>query len=615
MSSPSAGGAASAGGGGSEQRPRDGGGNDFMSNFDPDLIHRVLLADPADYHELTLSGAPRIDHTPTYREFAKELGFDVGGDGPTRGDDDDIASRISRTMKRAFLDMAVGAAEGEKPAAGGGEGEKEEEDEDEAQDGGDRPPATPTNLEPLKGMVLELHAAVRSLIPHRTDLHGRLSDEDVSGVDDGGDVFALVPRLIRAADALAQLESEDRSRTTRWWIEMAGPLGPVEAASSAGEGHGDGIGNGNGNGNGLSPPPTPPSPFGLSPAQFVATSAAYLHRKAEICSEDVANFKLGNVLAPRIAAGGLEYERSNFRRRFGDFDSDETAPVTREWIRRLAAAKTSGENAAERREDLRAAEGQRAAAVRTVGWVAELLFSGGGKAEEGETAAAAAAAASIAVPEVLHLDVRNVRMIRNTARTSVAGSALALHACTIAGVGDGVLRTDSLPGDVRQCRDALVHAMANRAVGSQEQYERNVSNAVIKLARTLHPSLDAAKEESLASRTSAVLRGEDTVIKLLDSRMREAFRTMMEWEPTDRERVPLSMKTGRVLSLGTQDKTTTYAAIFKEAAKQAFEKKGFAFYAPELASACLQAARVINLVFVLYGEVLLEPIFSQVLEG
>jgi hypothetical protein len=54
----------------------------------------------------------------------------------------------------------------------------------------------------------------------------------------------------------------------------------------------------------------------------------------------------------------------------------------------------------------------------------------------------------ILVPEVLQSDVANLRSIRSTTRMSVIGSALALHACTVAGVGDAVLRREPSTAEI-----------------------------------------------------------------------------------------------------------------------------------------------------------------------
>ena len=93
---------------------------------------------------------------------------------------------------------------------------------------------------------------------------------------------------------------------------------------------------------------------------------------------------------------------------------------------------------------------------------------------------------------------------------------------------------------------------------------------------------------------------------------------MMSWDPSGAGRVPLSMKTGRDLSTRNAHEvglTTTYATLFEAAAKAEFEKRGFAFYATELAKASLLATKVINLVFILYGKTFLERIFSELLNA
>ena len=447
---------------------------DFMSNFDPELVHRVLLTEPADFHLLTASGSPRESRTPTYEDFVRESAFvssltderSISGSGGAVIVDD-MASRMSRTMKRVFHDNIISALEN---------------------DG---------NFDPLRGVVLDLHSALRSLVPNRSDLHGMLSDEDVWSVGTEGEVEAglrsMIPLLVGSAEALSRLESEDRSQTTVELVRL------IRASFSDGGGAA-----------GAANPPL--VPLGLSLSSFVVSVVTYLYYKAGMCQTDVADFKLANILAPRIKAEGVEYERSNFQVRYGKFNDIGTAPVTRDWICGII------DRCDDTTEDLRSFEERRAEAVQTIGWVDAILFheAGGVGGMSGPS--------SIAVPEVLAIDIINVRRIRDVTRLSVAGSALALHACTVSGAGDAVLRTggpSSMMDNVEQCRVRLVKAMDERVTRSREQYEAHVSGAVVKLARALKPSLSTDDEEVLSSRSSAVLRGEDPVIKLLNKRMKE----------------------------------------------------------------------------------------------
>ena len=110
----------------------------------------------------------------------------------------------------------------------------------------------------------------------------------------------------------------------------------------------------------------------------------------------------------------------------------------------------------------------------------------------------------------------------------------------------------------------------------------------------LKPSLGSDEEKILSSRTPAVMKGDDPVVKLLDNRMRLVFCDMMSWTPDDSDRVPIRMSTGRPLRLKASDEgqtTKTVSSLFEAAAKRIFMQRGFAFYAVELAKASLAATK------------------------
>ena len=133
----------------------------------------------------------------------------------------------------------------------------------------------------------------------------------------------------------------------------------------------------------------------------------------------------------------------------------------------------------------------------------------------------------------------------------------------------------------------------------------------------LNPSISPTTKDIIQSRSTAVLRGEDPVLKLLDNRMRWIFCDMMTWSPQQQtQQIPIQLKTGRILSLSQKnnasgEKRTTYSNLFKSAAKNAFASKGFAFYAEELADANLFANRIINMVLTLHGDSLLESLVLE----
>ena len=97
----------------------------------------------------------------------------------------------------------------------------------------------------------------------------------------------------------------------------------------------------------------------------------------------------------------------------------------------------------------------------------------------------------------------------------------------------------------------LIHAMGNKMVRSQEEYENAVTEAVVDLKAALNSSI-LENEEALADvkiilgkKVSATMRGTDPVIKLLDNRMRNIFREMIVIDPrTVAQQAPTSMKAG-----------------------------------------------------------------------
>mmetsp|Transcript_964 Transcript_964/g.2028 ORF Transcript_964/g.2028 Transcript_964/m.2028 type:complete len:602 (-) Transcript_964:268-2073(-) len=573
----------------------------FMSNFDPELVHRVLLTDPSDYAGLTMSGQPRLVDTPSYNaQFLWENGFISDQESPPsseetegggQGAGNEVALQMARTMKRAFHAAIVEAVDSRNDIAD------------------------------VKALILELHEKMRGLIPSRADLHDILSDDDVhrmnlvAGDDDASSdrdgetrtanarsiLIVVLPHLIKAAGALVRLESEDRSVTTSCWIEMA-----TRVLNSAVEN--------------VDAPDLPPD---ISPATFVVSSLTYLHIKADLCASDIADYHLSTVLAPQIATHGPEYERALFQQRFGvgdgDTDNDESTPITRQWIKRTV------DECGVSRQELLSNEERRVTVLQTSGWVNLILFQTTGEGhddveQEGnvaETSEASQVQPFIHVPEVLQSDISNLRSIRETTKMSVIGSALALHACNVAGVGDAVLRREPSTAEINQCRKNLIKSMSDKSVTSQEAFEKGISAAVIDLARVLKPSLGSEEEKILSSRTPAVMKGDDPVIKLLDNRMRLVFCEMMSWTPDDRDRMPTRMSTGRQLRVqGSDDghSAKTISSQFQAAAKEKFMHRGFAFYATELAEASLTATKVINLAFVVYGETLLDPVFLTVLQ-
>mmetsp|Transcript_7311 Transcript_7311/g.13121 ORF Transcript_7311/g.13121 Transcript_7311/m.13121 type:complete len:564 (-) Transcript_7311:112-1803(-) len=537
-----------------------------MVSMPLETVHRILLTDPSEFG--TLARKSREVHTPSFEEFS----------GPFLGDPTaapstvDVADQIAQTMRRAFFNDLLETVMQQTTAR-----------------------ALP---ESLVSLLLETRDSIRALIPNRTDLHAILwkDDPDLQQLAAPAEqdtpieklLQAVVPRLLEAAKALTLLESADRAQTTVAYISRhsSGTSASCSVAVVSPNNDDDG------------------ETRGL--AAFVVLSTMYLTHKAQMCQQDLADFRLQTVDAPVIHETGLDTEREMFQKRFGLFSDSSTGPATRVWVQQFVSHSPYS------KQELLTSESKRVEVLQQVGWVDMILFRT--PPPNPSQTQDHGAMVQQHMPEVLSLDMAYMREVRHVTRLAVMGSALALHACNAAGTGDTILKSDELSPELQHERQKLIHAMSNFAIGSQELYEQGVSAAVISLARTLNPSFLEADEESLNSRTSAVLRGEDPVIQLLDSRMRGIFRTMTMWDPSSVVALHRTMVTGRSLgSLGRQNEsgqggTALFQTEFQAAAKGEFSKKGFSLYATDLAHACLMATKAINLTCLLYGSVFMDKL-------
>jgi hypothetical protein len=644
---------------------------EFMSNFSPSLVQRIMLTDPIDFPKLTTSGLPHESKSTNFTSFAKERGFipsrpavataattsgtgsrdDGGGiaDIETAASNLSISSsasamtveeQISQAMHKAYNNVIL------EQMRGGTGHDEADDDTIEAKDKTN----DSINYQPLQSIILETHSNLRALVPNRKDLHNHLSDQDVMQQQQNQPTGALknfttvLNHLNKIARVLFHLESEYRHETTKDWIRIASSSSVTAAAAASasastelgGENdcdvhdkdftitiqiqsphdenvdgddhHRDESGNSNN-------PPYYEQTMDL--ATFALASSAYLHSKAEICQTDVADFQLGHILAPKIHALGKKYLLHRFEQQFGavaavavEEEEDKLfsiAPNTKTWMEEII------QNSSYTIEELNSSDEKRGSALLQTGWIDGILFRSPRSANVDETQASSP---PFMIPEVLSLDISSIQQIRMTTKMSVVGSVLAVHATAVAGVSGALLKTDPLEHSLEQCRLALGQAMGNRKVGSREIYESNIGNAVLKLAQVLNPSLPPSAEETIMSRTRATLRGEDPVIKLLDNRMREIFRQMMVCNPQTLEQVPTMLRTGRALSIhnnsgssSSNQNVTTYGSVFTKAAKKEFTSKGFALYANELAEASLLASRIINLSMSVYGSTVLEKLF------
>jgi hypothetical protein len=429
---------------------------------------------------------------------------------------------------------------------------------------------TSQSLEPAKEVLLELHNKVRQLIPSRKDLHSLLKDE---GVQQAENVSQLQSATLVIAQALLQLESPARSASTQEFIQSHSKAMP---ASSNGE----------------------MNPESIS---SLITPLFYLMWKVELCAADMQDFYLANVWAPQIHQNGMSLTHEYFQAQYGKFADSTTAPKTRQWIQSLldkqqqqvgdTSIATSRQSRAWRQD------------VLAKGWIEDIMF----RSPE---------LPALALPEILALDADNLANIRQVTRLAMAGSALALHACTTAGQSTDALNQQVQDRSLEVQRVALVQAMNEQQRRSPADYERVVGDAVVALALQWNSDMDDAAVLSLRNRVTVTLRGEDPVLKLLNGRMKECFAQLVVKlrEPTAASAnvVPAALKSGRPMVVdGSAAPVERPSDPFLKDAKQLFCSRGLAFYASDLAQAAKEAAQVSDLAWKLYGEVFLDRIILE----
>jgi len=129
--------------------------------------------------------------------------------------------------------------------------------------------------------------------------------------------------------------------------------------------------------------------------------------------------------------------------------------------------------------------------------------------------------------------------------------------------------------------------------------------------------LSEKDEISVRNRTKAVLDGTDPVMIVLNGRIKNVFKAMIEWNPSASDNIPSVIRAGLPLPLGGPKSDTSakkaYRSAFLEAARREFVSKGFAFYAPQLAEASFLSSRIINLALVLHGELLDQLLEAEML--
>jgi len=246
------------------------------------LVHAILLTDRLDLKNLRILDESSIAlHTTNVDEFMrrhwKELRSPATQDEPiwrgTANEMERLSSGACRTMKRAFFEYAMRAAE-----------------ED-------------CNFTPYCSMVHALVTGIQQhLVPHRTDLHDVwLNDDSVMDIES---VDSMLIPLIPAADVLSRLEAPCRTCSTLAWLQM---VRSAEGSVS--------------------------DKYGMSVVEYAVASVVFLLLKTDVCSMDIINVVLRNN-APTIYSIGNEYERERFQKTYGNFDSCPT-PNTKDWLDRI----------------------------------------------------------------------------------------------------------------------------------------------------------------------------------------------------------------------------------------------------------------------------------------
>ena len=568
-----------------------------LENFPPASIHQVLLTDPTEFDSMTISGSPRAPSLSFQRHIQT---FQTNATQKLS-----LEEQIANTMQRAYNDMLLTSIHDSQSYA------------------------------PFKSLLLELVELIQTqIIPRRTDFKNQILSltQSIKDCDVTTSLKPMLLIMIHVGQSIIQLESEERAATTLEWVTIAKSciqlysndslasfddeqrvrlhvemdsirlLPEVEDDTVDYSIHGD----------------------VLTFPQFGLASVTYLIEKANQCASDINDWKWGHVIAPLIHLKGKEYEYKLFEKKFGiGTESDgkirtavDSAKYTRFWVEEII------HDCEYTLDELIASEDKRCAALVQTGWVDNILFRsprGHDRTKSGTDDHAENLSHFVDkpfhMPEILHMDVDAVKIIRSTTSISVVCSALALHAATVAGVNDSVLKQAPLDPQTEECKRNLIFALKNRTfIGDQQQYEENVSIAVLQLASSLNPNLSESEKEILKSRSTLVLKNEDPVIRLLDNRMRQVFRVMVLWKPHTKQQLPTSIRTGYGISSHSNDETKqTYGDLFKAEAKHEFISKGFSLNAEELAEATMLASRVINLALQIYMTPILDNMFHDII--
>ena len=427
----------------------------------------------------------------------------------------------------------------------------------------------PDDLTPFQDLLLELNNNIRGLIPNRKDLHSLLEDSKVQKVQKFSELILYIKT---AARALAKLESEVRVESTQ---KLLNKLEIID------------------------------NDDGYKLAEECVMAILYLMYKTELCESDKQHFYLENIWAPKIHKEGPDFERKDYQRKFGSFSDPNSSPATRQWISFLFESEGKENAPNSTVQQLKGSSEARKDMIRS-SWIEDIVFRDTQQK-------------SIPLPEILSYDMKRLEILREVTKVAVAGCALALHACSAANANPQEVLTTVGPQSLQRRRENLLEAMKNRFGKPSEDYEMEVVRASVALAQEWTTSLAASAKESLSSRVIAVLRGQDPVLKLLNTRIKETMRDVLlqklyEKSNVEAKNVPKEIKSGRDLGIkATIPKNEGKRAQAHERylAEKLFCQRGLAFFASELAMASRFAGIIIDLAIRLYWEDLLNKIILE----
>ena len=133
--------------------------------------------------------------------------------------------------------------------------------------------------------------------------------------------------------------------------------------------------------------------------------------------------------------------------------------------------------------------------------------------------------------------------------------------------------------------------------------------------------LTEEEHTSLKKHSTTVLRGNDPVLKLLDSRVQSFVRFACTWnqEELSLTTTSVEMRTGRTILTSDKDDARNHCMsftrnLFSSAAKIEVSRLGFGFFGSDLIKVAIDARNIISLACTNYGHSILDR-FINIDEG